>query len=50
MDGSVKAIFVDTDAVPALDSKIGSLVQNKTEARLIHQVCPHLVMPQPSSS
>lgn len=35
---SVKAVFVDTDNVPALDSKVGDLVQNETEAVLVHQV------------
>ena len=42
MDGaeglSVKAMFVDTDGVPALDSKVGSLVQNEPEAKLVYQV------------
>lgn len=32
-------MFVDTDLVPALDSRIGSLVQNETEAKLVYQVC-----------
>lgn len=33
-----KAVFVDTDMVPAEDSRIGDLVQNATEARLVFQV------------
>jgi len=35
----VKAVFVDTDQVPALDSKTGDLVQNVPEAKLVYQVC-----------
>lgn len=35
----VKAVFVDTDLVPAYDAKIGDLVQNETEAKLVYQVC-----------
>ena len=33
----IKAVFVDTDSVPALDSRIGSLFQNEVEAKLVHQ-------------
>jgi len=36
-DDSVKAVFVDTDKVPALDSRVGDLVQNETEGELVHQ-------------
>ncbi|KAF9523189.1 DNA replication factor Dna2-domain-containing protein [Crepidotus variabilis] len=32
-----KAVFVDTDALPAQDSRIGDLVQNITEAELVYQ-------------
>ncbi len=35
---SRKAIFVDTDRLPARDSRVGDLVQNIGEATLIHQV------------
>ncbi len=35
---SCKAIFVDTDAVPAQESPVGTLVQNEVEASLICQV------------
>lgn len=35
---SCKAIFVDTDDVPARDSRVGDLVENQMEARLVHQV------------
>jgi hypothetical protein len=34
----VKAVFVDTDRVPAVDSRVGDLVQNETEAELVYQV------------
>ncbi len=33
-DDSVKAVFVDTDLVPAPDTRVGDLVQNPTEAAL----------------
>ena len=33
----MKAVFVDTDKVPALDSRVGDLVQNETEGELVHQ-------------
>lgn len=33
---SVKAIFVDTDALPASESRAGDLVQNEGEAGLAH--------------
>lgn len=36
-DESCKAIFVDTDEIPAHDSRIGDLVQNEVEATLVHQ-------------
>ena len=35
---SVKAVFVDTDRVPARDSRVGDLVQNEPEARMVYQV------------
>lgn len=31
-------MFVDTDQVPARDSRVGDLVENKVEAQLVHQV------------
>ena len=34
----IKAVFVDTDLVPAFDSKVGDLVHNPIEAKLVHQV------------
>ncbi|KAL7423852.1 DNA replication endonuclease-helicase Dna2 [Cryptotrichosporon argae] len=42
MDEDVKAVFVDTDDVPARDSRIGSLVQNEGEARLVYQLATAL--------
>lgn len=34
-------MFVDTDGVPAAESKVGDLVQNVVEAELAQQVsCP----------
>ncbi|KAG7440565.1 Dna2-domain-containing protein [Guyanagaster necrorhizus] len=38
MSKSCKAVFVDTDLVPAQDSKVGDLVQNEVEASLVYQV------------
>lgn len=40
---SRKAVFVDTDLVPAYDSKVGDLVQNETEAKLVHQITETLI-------
>ena len=38
-----KAVFVDTDNVPALDSRVGDLTQNVTEAALVYQVTESLI-------
>ncbi|KAK0235314.1 AAA domain-containing protein [Armillaria nabsnona] len=38
MSESCKAVFIDTDLVPAQDSKVGDLVQNEVEASLVYQV------------
>lgn len=35
---SCKAVFVDTDAVPARDSRVGDLTQNVPEAVLVQQL------------
>jgi hypothetical protein len=35
---STKAIFVDTDLVPAHETYCGNLIQNNVEALLVHQV------------
>ncbi|KAF4566186.1 Tripartite DNA replication factor [Pleurotus pulmonarius] len=40
---SCKAIFVDTDLLPARDSKQGDLVQNETEASLVFQLTEALL-------
>jgi DNA replication ATP-dependent helicase Dna2 len=40
---SCKAVFIDTDALPALDSRVGDLVQNKTEAELVRQLTETLL-------
>lgn len=36
-------MFVDTDGLPAHDSPVGDLVQNKTEARLVCQITEFLL-------
>ncbi|CCL99895.1 uncharacterized protein FIBRA_01920 [Fibroporia radiculosa] len=38
-----KVVFVDTDAVPAHDSPVGDLVENRIEAQLLHQVAESLI-------
>ena len=38
MHHSCKAVFVDTDAIPAEESRVGDLVQNVTEANLVQQL------------
>jgi len=43
MDPSCKAVFVDTDAVPAKDSRVGDLIQNEVEAALVHQTAEALI-------
>ncbi|KAJ7505308.1 DNA replication factor Dna2-domain-containing protein [Mycena galericulata] len=43
MAESCKAVFVDTDAVPAQDSRVGDLVQNEVEANLVYQVTETLL-------
>ncbi|KAJ7644148.1 Dna2-domain-containing protein [Roridomyces roridus] len=43
MAESCKAVFVDTDAVPAQDSRVGDLVQNEVEANLVYQVAETLL-------
>jgi DNA replication ATP-dependent helicase Dna2 len=40
---SCKAVFVDTDLLPAHDTRVGDLVQNPTEASLVHQVTEALL-------
>ncbi|KAJ7672725.1 DNA replication factor Dna2-domain-containing protein [Mycena rosella] len=43
MSESCKAVFVDTDGVPAQDSRVGDLVQNEVEANLVYQVTETLL-------
>ncbi|CAL1710756.1 unnamed protein product [Somion occarium] len=43
LDERCKAVFVDTDGIPAHDSRVGDLVQNITEARLVGQVTEALL-------
>ncbi|KAH9837999.1 Dna2-domain-containing protein [Rhodofomes roseus] len=43
LDDRCKAVFVDTDAVPAYDSPVGDLVENRVEARLVYQVAECLI-------
>ncbi|KAI0339345.1 Dna2-domain-containing protein [Trametopsis cervina] len=43
LDANCKAVFVDTDDVPAKDSRVGDLTQNTTEAALVYQVVEGLV-------
>lgn len=38
-----KAIFVDTDQVPAFDSRVGDLVQNEVEGKLVYQIAEALL-------
>jgi DNA replication ATP-dependent helicase Dna2 len=38
-----KMVFVDTDLVPAHDSRVGDLVQNETEATLVYQLTEALL-------
>ncbi|KAG1812287.1 Dna2-domain-containing protein [Suillus variegatus] len=35
---SSKVVFVDTDRLPARDSRVGDLVQNDVEAKLVYQI------------
>ncbi|THH05716.1 hypothetical protein EW145_g4595 [Phellinidium pouzarii] len=43
MDERRKAIFVDTDALPAMDSRVGDLIQNEVEASLVQQLTEALL-------
>ncbi|WWC63257.1 uncharacterized protein I303_105857 [Kwoniella dejecticola CBS 10117] len=38
LDESAKCVFVDTDGLPAPDSRLGDLVQNEIEAKLVQQL------------
>ncbi|KAF8554816.1 Dna2-domain-containing protein [Imleria badia] len=43
LDENCKAIFVDTDRVPAFDSRVGDLVQNEVEGKLVYQIVEALL-------
>ncbi|KAH7884747.1 Dna2-domain-containing protein [Phlebopus sp. FC_14] len=43
LDESHKAVFVDTDQIPAPDSRVGDLVQNEVEAKLLYQITQTLL-------
>ncbi|KAJ7212100.1 DNA replication factor Dna2-domain-containing protein, partial [Mycena pura] len=43
MSESCKAVFVDTDALSARDSRVGDLVQNEVEASLVYQATEALL-------
>ncbi|GLB41287.1 putative DNA replication factor Dna2 [Lyophyllum shimeji] len=43
MSESCKAVFVDTDSLPAHDSRVGDLVENKTEGQLVFQLASTLL-------
>ncbi|KAF8422799.1 DNA replication factor Dna2-domain-containing protein [Boletus edulis BED1] len=38
LDENCKAVFVDTDHVPAFDSRVGDLVQNEIEGKIVYQI------------
>lgn len=40
---SCKAMFVDTDNLPARDSRVGDLMQNEVEAELVRQIAETLL-------
>jgi len=42
LDEGCRAVFVDTDAMSAEESRIGDLVQNEVEAKLVHQIAETL--------
>ncbi|KAF9222302.1 Dna2-domain-containing protein [Gyrodon lividus] len=43
LDESCKAVFVDTDRVPAFDSRVGDLVQNDVEGKFVYQITEALL-------
>lgn len=44
LDENCKAVFVNTDAVPARESRAGDLIQNEIEAELVRQVTEGLIV------
>ncbi|KIM55426.1 hypothetical protein SCLCIDRAFT_17374 [Scleroderma citrinum Foug A] len=43
LEEKCKAVFVDTDRVPAFDSRVGDLVQNEIEGKLVYQITETLL-------
>ena len=43
LSGSRRAVFVNTDEIPALDSRVGDLIQNGTEASLVQHLTETLL-------
>ncbi|KAI5999994.1 Dna2-domain-containing protein [Pisolithus albus] len=43
LEEKCKAVFVDTDRVPAFDSRVGDLVQNEVEGKLVYQITEALL-------
>ncbi|OWZ77552.1 DNA replication ATP-dependent helicase Dna2 [Cryptococcus neoformans Bt85] len=43
LEESAKCVFIDTDGILALDSRVGDLVQNETEAKLVQQLSTALI-------
>ncbi|ODN92700.1 DNA replication ATP-dependent helicase Dna2 [Cryptococcus wingfieldii CBS 7118] len=43
LDESAKCVFMDTDGLPTLDSRVGDLIQNEVEAELVSQFSTALV-------
>jgi DNA replication ATP-dependent helicase Dna2 len=44
LDENCKAVFVNTDNIPAQESRVGDLIQNEVEAELVTQVTEALIM------
>ncbi|KAF9448170.1 Dna2-domain-containing protein [Macrolepiota fuliginosa MF-IS2] len=44
LDERCKAVFVDTDGIPAHESRAGDLIQNEVEAELVRQVTEALIL------
>ncbi|KAG6333843.1 hypothetical protein ID866_5248 [Astraeus odoratus] len=43
LEEKCKAVFVDTDRIPASDSRVGDLVQNEVEGKLVYQITEALL-------
>jgi DNA replication ATP-dependent helicase Dna2 len=44
LDEKCKAVFIDTDGIPAHESRAGDLIQNEIEAELVRQVTEALII------